>query len=53
MASKELKHYGVILDSEGSNFDAIYKDGVETRIMPLVDVDNPHRLCHIFTVAND
>ena len=53
MASKGLKFFGWDLDSEGSTYDVVIDNGIETKIQPLIDVDNPHRLRHIFVASND
>ena len=53
MASKELKFFGWDLDSEGSTYDVVIDNGIETKIQPLIDMNNPHRLRHVFTVASD
>ena len=53
MASKGLQFHGVVLDSEGSRFDAVIENGVETLIYPFEDVDNSRRLRRLYAVAND
>ena len=53
LVSNRLKFVGIALDSYGSNFDSVIVNGVETKIRPIEEANNPNRLRRLYTVSND